>query len=282
VVAVVHDYPTLVKHPGAGVLPSSTRLTSMLGYRVMSPLLDDWLMRLFLRRAACVAVLSDEARIGWRDGVRGGLVVIPHGSFPVSDRAVLPSMGRYVLFAGYIGQSKGVDLLLRAWEKIASASPLELVIAGESQGVPDPELERLRVRAESLPSPPRWVGFVASERELQDLIAKAAVVVLPYRKSSPASGILARAMLEGRAIVVSSVPATRTTIHDQLNGLLVAPGDVAELTDALRRMIEDPALRDRLGASARACADRVFSSEIQSGRLASAYERLLADKRVSG
>ena len=40
-------------------------------------------------------------------------------------------------------------------------------------------------------------------------------------------------------------------IHDDENGLLVPAGDVAALADALRRMLTDDELRDRLAAGAK-------------------------------
>jgi glycosyltransferase involved in cell wall biosynthesis len=274
VIVVIHDFPLLVNHPGAGLLSGSARWKSIVGHRVLSPLFDRALKRLLLRRAGTVAVMSEEARIGWSKDVTGEVCVIPHGTFPRSDAGVPPSSGRYVLFAGYIGPSKGVDLLLEAWERVGVRSELDLVIAGDP--VADPELERMMHKAETWSRPPRWVGFLRSERELQDLIAQAAVVVLPYRRSSPASGILARAMLEGRAIVATFVPAAEGTIRNRVDGLLVPPGQAEGLADALEEVLRDPAVRDRLGAAAKERADALFSTTRQSELLLRAYERLSA------
>ena len=56
---------------------------------------------------------------------------------------------------------------------------------------------------------------------------------------------------------------------DGVEGLLVPPGDVDALAVALRRLITDPALRERLGTSARARGRREFTV----GVVADAYER---------
>jgi glycosyltransferase involved in cell wall biosynthesis len=279
VTVVIHDFPLMVNHPAAGFLPETSRWKTRLSYRILSPAFDGTVKRMLLRRAGAVTVMSEEARHGWQKYVHGELVVIPHGEFPLSNRRLPPSEGTYVLFAGFIGPGKGVDLLLEAWRTVGGSCDLELLIAGEQAGTHDPRLETLRRQAREWSNPPRWVGYVASEEALQSLIARAAVVVLPYRRSSPASGILVRAMAEGRAIVATRVPATFRTLRDQLDGLLVPPNDAEILAAKLSEVIRDPDLRDRLGASAAERARASFSSDRQRDVLLSAYQRLQAKSR---
>jgi glycosyltransferase involved in cell wall biosynthesis len=268
VTIVVHDYPLLIIHPAAGLLAPTRRWKSALGHRVFSPLLDRPLKRWVLARAGAVAVMSEEAAEGWTRRIRGGVFVVPQGTYATSGGTAPPSDGRYVLFAGFIGPSKGVDVLLAAWERIGARSPLELVIAGE----PDPLIGAIKERTATGPRPPRWIGYVESERDLQSMIADAAVVVLPYRRSSPASGILTRAMLEGRAIVASNVPAARAAIRDGVEGLLVPPDDVEALAAALALTCADPRARDRMGAAARKRAQVLFSDSAQIEVLLQAYD----------
>jgi glycosyltransferase involved in cell wall biosynthesis len=276
VTVVIHDFPLMVNHPAAGLLGGARSWKSRIGHRLLSPVLDAPIKRLLLRRAGAVTVMSEAARDGWFKHVRGELFVIPHGEFPLSDRRVAPSSGAYVLFAGFIGPSKGIDLLLEAWQTVGQSCDLQLLIAGEASGNPDQHLEALRRESEAWPNPPRWVGYVASEYELQALIAGAAVVVLPYRRSSPASGILVRAMAEGRAILATRVPATVQTIRDRLDGILVPPENVEVLAARLTEVIADPLLRDRLGASAAERARERFSSGQQCDALIAGYARVQA------
>ncbi len=280
VAIVVHDYPLLAHHPAAGLLSRSRRWNVIVGHRLLSPLLDRFVKRLVLRRAGAVVVMSEAAAAGWRRHVRGELIVIPHGTFPVSDQLIAPSRGRYLLFAGFIGPAKGLDVLLAAWERVSARSPLPLIVAGSSGRADDPDLERMKAASARCGRPPEWVGYVGSERELQRLIGGAAAVVLPYRRSNPTSGILARAMLEGRAIVATRVPATVSAIRDRIDGLLVAADDPGELAAALDEVLCDPGLRDRLGASARERASELFSSARRQALLVNAYERCRSLERV--
>jgi glycosyltransferase involved in cell wall biosynthesis len=282
VLVVPHDHPLLVHAPAAGLLPLTSRWCRRIGYRLLSPLLDRHLRRSLLARSSAVAVLSDEARAGWTTAVTGELFVIPLGESPLSSLPpISPSSADYVLFAGFLGRSKGVDVLLRAWREVCDEADLDLVIAAEPSSIDDPELAALTDEAHGWPRPPRWVGFLPTERELEDTIAQAAVVVLPYRRSSPASGILARAMLEGRPVVASAVPAATRAIEDGVSGILTTPGDVGALATALRRLLTDGDRRDALGTAARARGAELFSSSRQVELLVDAYDRLVGSRRTA-
>jgi glycosyltransferase involved in cell wall biosynthesis len=124
----------------------------------------------------------------------------------------------------------------------------------------------------------RWAGSV-DEATLATLFATAAIVCLPYRSSNPASAILVRAMVEGRAIVATDVPASLDAL-DPADALIVPAGDAVAFAHALRCLLDDPELRDRLGAAAaRTAADR-FSWSWTVDDLTAAYVRLNAAFRA--
>ena len=278
---VIHDHPKLAHHPAAGLLPSSRRWQSIVGHRVLSPLLDPALKYVLLRLACALAVMSPAALSDWGRKARGTVVVVPHGSVPVSGHRVEPSSGRHILFAGFIGPSKGLDVLLEAWRDLGERSHLPLLIAGDRRPDPNGTVERLRQYSERLKHPPRWLGYVSDESELQDVIATSAIVVLPYRWSNPASGILTRAMLEGRAIVTTRVAATEATIRDGEDAVLVPRDDPGTLAAALEQLLADPERRDRLGASARERARSVFSTSRRNVALERAYEACRSPRRYA-
>lgn len=67
---------------------------------------------------------------------------------------------------------------------------------------------------------------------------------------------LIEAMAHGCPIVTTTVGGIPELIQDRVNGLLCPPGDAAALAEAIRVMIDDPALRDRLGRAARASYEK--------------------------
>lgn len=112
------------------------------------------------------------------------------------------------------------------------------------------------------------VSWLGQQEDMPALLAQSHIVCLPsYREGLPKALLEAAAC--GRAIVATDVPGCREAVRHGENGLLVPARDSAALARALRRLIEDPALRRRFGESGRALAEREFSvGEISAGTLA--------------
>jgi glycosyltransferase involved in cell wall biosynthesis len=256
IVIIAHD-PRLIAHrPGAGLIRREGTWHLRLAYRVLSPLLDRALIRLVLRRAGAVVVLGKtgdelQARIGRRVRYAPHLGLQPVGEVPA------PSTCDYVLFAGFLGPHKGLDVLLSAWGAMPEHR-LRLLIAGTSGRDQEAWVTTLRERSTQLARPPEWLGPIESERDFQQLFDRAAMVVLPYRTSSPASGILVRAMSSGRCVLGTSVPAITNAVEHERSGIVLPVGDVASLARQLSRLANDGAERDRLGAAAAERAAELF------------------------
>lgn len=80
-----------------------------------------------------------------------------------------------------------------------------------------------------------------------------------YREGVPKSLIEASAI--GRPIVTCDSIGCKDVVDDGVNGFLVEPRNPAMLADCLRKLIEDPQLRETMGNAARAKAEREFSIE---------------------
>ena len=91
-------------------------------------------------------------------------------------------------------------------------------------------------------------GYVASP-EKDDVVAASDLVVHPSRAESFGLAVL-EAMAAGRPVVATNTEGPSMLIEDGVNGMLVPVDDVRALTAALQRLLEDPVLRSRLGASA--------------------------------
>jgi glycosyltransferase involved in cell wall biosynthesis len=259
VVLGAHDVPELALHPAAGLIGTGTRAGSVLAYRVLAPVLDRRLVRALTGRVRAGVVLTEAARAGWEAaGGPPAVLVTDHGADPPLGGPP-PSRGGAVLLAGFLGPGKGVDVLLDAWARVGAAGGMPLHIAGDVAGaVHRPWLEDQRRRAAALPVPPVWLGRLDDDG-WRSALASAGVVVLPYRVSNPASGVLVRAMVEGRAVVATRVPAMVGAIEDGATGVLVDPDDPAGLAAALERLLAEPEQRDRLGAAAAAHAAAHFT-----------------------
>jgi glycosyltransferase involved in cell wall biosynthesis len=120
-----------------------------------------------------------------------------------------------------------------------------------------------------------WVGH---QEDMPVVFARAHVVVLPsYREGLPR--VLLEAAACARSIVATDVPGCREIVRHGDNGLLVPPRDPLALAQAIATLVEDPALRVRMGARGRQLAVNEFSSERITGEVLALYQTLLGDRR---
>jgi glycosyltransferase involved in cell wall biosynthesis len=100
------------------------------------------------------------------------------------------------------------------------------------------------------------------------------VVCLPsYREGLPK--VLLEAAASGRAIVATDVPGCREIVRQGDNGLLVPPRDARALAEALRKLVDDPVLRRRMGQRGRKIAETEFSVEKVIAETLAVYREVL-------
>ena len=117
------------------------------------------------------------------------------------------------------------------------------------------------------------MGFQAREQVL-GLVRAADVFVMPSLSEGTPVAILEAAAL-AKPIVASRVGGIPAILADQVDALLVPPADVAALSDALARLLGDPALAARLGERARHRALSDFGPATQVVATCQAYERAI-------
>jgi glycosyltransferase involved in cell wall biosynthesis len=119
------------------------------------------------------------------------------------------------------------------------------------------------------------VEFLGYRDDMPELLAQTDISVL----TSVDEGI-PRAMLEAMAMrvptVATNVVGTKETVVDGVTGFLVPLNDVDALTDRLIRLIDDPALRERMGEAGRSRVEADFDEEKIVDALAGIYRELLA------
>ena len=273
-IVVLHDGPVMVLAPGSGWIRRAPGRRDAIAHGILAKATDGALRRLFARLVDQWAGLSNRAAQAIADGGLAPVSVVDHGADPPTA-TLPPSRCGTIVYAGYVAEPKGLDVLVDAWEQIAAESRLRLVVAGESAPNPEVFSAQLRQRLEAPHLRAEWLGRV-DDLTFAQVIADAAMVVIPYRQSNPASGILIRAAVEGRAIIGSRVAAVTDFIVDGRTGLVVAPGSSEELAHALRELEDNPEQRDRLGQAARewAASRCTWEAEVRQMRALYVTERL--------
>jgi glycosyltransferase involved in cell wall biosynthesis len=122
------------------------------------------------------------------------------------------------------------------------------------------------------------VALLGDRHDVPALLAGADVFVLASRSEGAPLSIL-EAMAAGLPVVASDVGGVAELVADGATGLLVPAGEPAALARALARLLDDRALRERMGAAGRARArDRFDLPELRAAHL-DLYARVLAGMR---
>lgn len=154
-----------------------------------------------------------------------------------------------VTYIGRLKRYKGVDILLRAFARMAHPeATLAIAGTGDHRGA----LERL-ARSLDLGDRVRFLGFI-SEHEKRSLLRRSWAVALASPKEGWGMTNVEAAACATPA-VASDAPGLRESVRHGVTGLLVPHGSVEALSAALGRLVADPALVSELGAGARRFAE---------------------------
>lgn len=240
-----------------GVLPLDPPRLQVAAYR--------WVLK-----NAALAPIS-RAEVDHLRGFLGGRHDLEYLPFGVDNRFWVPREGerdsdRYVLS---VGNDVGRDYatLARAWRP--EFPPLKIVTR-----LPVPaSAGRVEVIAGD------WRQRLLSDGEIRDLYQGADFVVLPIRQTIQPSGQSAclQAMACGKAVVISDIAGLwdRQAMSDGKTCLLVAPGSVEGLRDAVESLMANPDRAREIGVRARAAVEEHFNLDIMVDAMRRRITRLM-------
>jgi glycosyltransferase involved in cell wall biosynthesis len=237
------------------------------------------LIRKTLAHAALVIALSDE----WRERLLRicptAKVEVLHNAVAIPDQAELRHRAHTeptLLFLGHLLRDKGVYDLVRAFAQVARRFPrLTLVLGGVGN------IEEVRQLATQLDVQERVLcpGWLGPERKSAALSGRTLFVLPSYAEGMPMA--LLEAMSWALPVIATPVGGIPQLVTNEVNGLLVTPGDIDGLATAITHLLEDPALRERLGAAARATIQAGFSLDEALAKLSGIYDRFGIERRAA-
>lgn len=242
------------------------------GLALYAPLLD----RVLGSADAVIATSERYARTSpWLSRHRERSVVIPlaidPGRFRPQSRDEHRANGQpSLLFVGRLRYYKGLDTLLRALGRVPEA---RLSIVGD--GPMKASWIRLASRL-GLDDRVFFEGEVP-ERELPERYAGADLFVLPSNARAEAFGtVLLEAMASGLPSISTELGTGTSWVNrDGVTGRVVPPDDPEVLASAIRELLSDEALRERMGRAARARVCAEFALETMIDRIERAYRAAL-------
>jgi glycosyltransferase involved in cell wall biosynthesis len=216
----------------------------------------------------------------WRVSISGnGLKLAEYENGLKWDQATarrrlgLPTDGFMMLFLGRKANYKGLDLALDAYVALLSQYPEAHFLAV------GPETDYSRALWSRYPARPglHVLGAVSDEDKLAALQA-CDCLVLP--STGEAFGIVfLEAWMMGKPVVGARVLSVSSVIHEEQDGLLIAPGNSADLAACVARLAADPELARRLGANGRAKMLSRYTTARIADRVEGIYLRTLRWRR---
>jgi glycosyltransferase involved in cell wall biosynthesis len=164
---------------------------------------------------------------------------------------------------------KGLDLLIRALAGLRDAGvPFRACLIGTGTLL---GAHRRLVRSLGLEEQVTLPGRVP---DVMPYLRDCDVFVLPSIEEGSGSVAVLEALQAGAAIVSTGVDGIPEDLSHEVDALLVAPGSVPDLRDALARMLADDALRRRLAAAGRELYERRFAPDVVAPPLGEFYASL--------
>lgn len=174
-----------------------------------------------------------------------------------------------ILFLGRLNRDKGALDLAKSFATIAAAMPnvILLLVGPEEEHI----LEQVQRICAAHGERVKIVGFT---RHPENYMAAADVLCLPsYREGFGL--VIIEAAATGVPAVCSRIYGITDAVEDGKTGLLFPAGDVAALTQALLKLLEDRDLRQQMGEAARVRALGLFPSQKIVGEMLALYGKLL-------
>jgi glycosyltransferase involved in cell wall biosynthesis len=187
---------------------------------------------------------------------------------PVAETATIVCVARMEMVKNH----RMIFAALRALADRGVACRLQLVGGGELRPEYEALCSELGIRDR--------VEFLGYRDDIPQVLASADVAVLTSIKEGVPRAIM-EAMAMELPVVATRIPGNVDAVRDGETGYLVEVDDVTALTDRLERLIQDPALRARLGARGREVVIRDFDEERISEALAHIYRSLLLQKGIA-
>ncbi len=207
----------------------------------------------------------------WRNGLLGSLspgnTQVLYNAVPVPDTMPCNPEADCLLFLGRLGKRKGTYDLLDALKRIDDVLPkhIKCYLCG------DVEIEEVKKRVQELGLEKRvahvgWIDGVQKE----ELLSKTAVNILPSWNEGLPMTIL-ETMARGIPSITTRIAAIPEAVTDGWNGILLQPGDIEVLAEAILRLTSDEELRSKFRDRCYETAKDRFSMERHMEQLMAVY-----------
>lgn len=218
--------------------------------------LPVWIYKYVAKRVVCVS--EDSRRQLLNKGVGETKIYTVHNGiapFMTAKKVEMRSDVVNIVSCSRIDAIKGLNFLLEALAKLKTEGyAYHYYMIGEG-----PELEILMKQSKKM-GLDGWVSFVGFQNNVAEWLNGADIFAITSLQENHSIAVL-EAMRAGKAIVATNVGGNGESIRDQKDGLLVPARNVDYLCDALRKLLSDAHLREKLAVSAKNRFSELFTEE---------------------
>lgn len=183
---------------------------------------------------------------------------------------------KVIMYVGTLKPWHGLDILLESFSMaLKKSSNTKLIFVGE--GEMRPFLEK-RIKSLKINNAVHLLGYV-NHGDVPALLSIADIAVAPYPRFenlgfyfSPIK--IFEYMASGKAIISSQIGQIAEVIQNGYSGVLVEPGNICALSEAILYLLKNEERRSFLGANARREAGKKHSWESYAKQLIKIYERI--------
>jgi glycosyltransferase involved in cell wall biosynthesis len=195
------------------------------------------------------------------------VIYVPHGTWMYDNEDVNEQTEKAVLLFGHMSPYKGLLILLEAFKKVVVDFPEAKLIVAGSENPNFPGFLNM-VKNETNAPYIEFTGYV-DEENVSKIFKRASVVVLPYLTCIGTSGVFHLACSYGKPIIASDLPEIRELISDGAAALLVPPGNIKRLSNAILNVLKNPKLMKEMGFK-----NYTFAKKETFDEVAKTFERI--------
>jgi glycosyltransferase involved in cell wall biosynthesis len=242
-------------------------------------MLDASYERRCIARARYLIAIAPYVQREFGATVRGRIWNIPNaiadGFFAIEPKPTPDT----ILYPGVVTPRKAVDELIEALSLVHESVPdVQLRIAGETRYYPG-YVARVRqiVVEKGLEANVQFLGFQSEDGILREYASASVLALASHQETLPVS--VQQAMATGLPVASTAVGGVSDIMVHEKSGLLVKPGDMRALADAMLRLLQDQPLAQSLAARARQYAEANFRASVVARRVRDVYQEILDGER---
>ncbi|MFF2040601.1 glycosyltransferase [Kitasatospora sp. NPDC058170] len=223
-----------------------------------------------VERFFCISAAQRDVLV--RSGMPAERLLVKHNFVP-EPGARRAGPGEHLLFLGRLAESKGLRLLMTAWDALAADGGVGVPLVVAGAGPLEPEVTAWAAGRDDV----RYAGLY-DPAQCREAMARSVAVVAPSMSPETFGLVVAEAMAAGVPAVAAGHGAFVELVEDGVTGLLHRLGDAASLASCIRRVTADPDGNREMGRTARRRYEQAFSPAVGLERLVEGYRTAIAGR----